>query len=295
MTNLLDVNLHEFSAMVATTLAFSTPGVLSRSISSTTTAMSNSIYSAVSAPPGTSPKETQNLVTPLNEASTVLIVGATRGIGLEFAKQLKNKGCTIIGTCRDTNNENLKELGVHIVKMDVADETSIKTAASDVDKMNLPPITHVIHNAGVYGKRIPLDQVKSTDMQDVFKINTIGPFLVAQQFARLLSPPTSTRMPIIGILTSKVGSVDDNGSGGSYAYRASKSALNNVAKSLSIDMQNEVKVVLLHPGYVRTDMTGGNGLIDVDESVSGMLKAIEATGPDTPFRFVDFKACLIPW
>lgn len=281
--------------MIATTLAFSAPGVLSRSISSTTTAMSNSVYSSISAIPNTSSKEDQTTITPLNEASTVLIVGATRGIGLEFAKQLTNKGCTVIGTCRDINNKKLKDLGVHVVKMDVADETSIKAAVSNIKKMNLSPITHIIHNAGVYGKRIPLDDVTSSDMQDVFKINTIGPFLVAQQFSCLLSPPTSNHMPIISILTSKVGSIDDNSSGGSYAYRASKSALNNVAKSLSIDMQNHAKVVLLHPGYVRTDMTGGKGLIDVDESVSGMLKAIEATGPKTAFRFVDFKACLIPW
>jgi NAD(P)-dependent dehydrogenase (short-subunit alcohol dehydrogenase family) len=92
-----------------------------------------------------------------------------------------------------------------------------------------------------------------------------------------------------------VGSVDDNMSGGAYAYRASKSALNIITKSLFCDLAGSVAVLLLHPGYVRTDMTGGQGLIDVDESVSGMLKAIEATDGSSPFRWVDFKACRIPW
>ena len=99
-------------------------------------------------------------------------------------------------------------------------------------------------------------------------------------------------------MSSKVGSVDDNGSGGAYAYRSSKSALNSIAKSLSsVDLANEARVMLLHLGYVRTDMTGGKeGFIDAKESMGGMLNAIEATDATTPgFRFVDYKACLIPW
>ena len=93
----------------------------------------------------------------------------------------------------------------------------------------------------------------------VFTINTIGPLLVAQEFVKkdLLIASTTTNTPIISILTSKVGSIDDNGSGGSYAYRSSKSAVNIIAKSLSIDLHGIASVVLLHPGYVKTDMTNG--------------------------------------
>ena len=81
-----------------------------------------------------------------------------------------------------------------------------------------------------------------------------------------------------------------------YAYRSSKAAVNQVGKSLSIDLHEQgVKVVMLHPGYVRTDMTNGNGLIDKEQSVTGLLKAIENTGSETPFRFVDYKANLMPW
>lgn len=121
---------------------------------------------------------------------------------------------------------------------------------------------------------------------------------MAQAFAPLLGrdPENDKKnLPVYSILTSKVGSVYDNTSGGTYAYRSSKSALNNIAKSLSVDLAAEASVVLLHPGFVKTDMTGGKGFIDTKESVSGMLRAIEATDATIGFRFVDFKACLIPW
>ena len=128
-----------------------------------------------------------------------------------------------------------------------------------------------------------------------YEINTIAPLLMAQNFIPLMGKRSEELYPVLSILSSKVGSVDDNGSGGAYAYRSSKSALNNIAKSLSVDLGGEARVVLLHPGYVRTDMTNGNGFIDVDESVGGMLNAVEATNVNTGFRFVDYKACLIPW
>merc|ERR1712238_308900 len=132
-------------------------------------------------------------------------------------------------------------------------------------------------------------------MMKTFAINSIAPLLVAQSFVPLLGKRSEKFYPVIAFISSKVGSVDDNGSGGAYAYRSSKSALNNIAKSLSVDLQNEVRVLLLHPGYVKTDMAGGKGFIDANESVSGMLNAVEATDGNSGFRFVDFKACLIPW
>jgi NAD(P)-dependent dehydrogenase (short-subunit alcohol dehydrogenase family) len=111
----------------------------------------------------------------------------------------------------------------------------------------------------------------------------------------LAEPSSNHPSPVVAILSSKVGSVEDNASGGLYAYRASKSAANNIAKSLSVDLADRANVVLLHPGYVRTDMTDNMGFIDPPESVAGMLKAIEATGNDTPFRWVDYKAEIIPF
>uniref|UniRef100_A0A7S1XNG1 Uncharacterized protein n=1 Tax=Phaeomonas parva TaxID=124430 RepID=A0A7S1XNG1_9STRA len=263
--------------------------------------------------PGTSEVEDQPVVTPLCEASTVMVVGGTRGIGLEFVQQLLSKGCNVIATHRGSAPPaELAALGAchagkfSTLSMDVGDEASIAAAADKLSQESTQ-LTHIIHNAGIYGPPGSLDgqerfgrpaasPTTKEAMMDVFSINAVGPFLVAQQFSKVLGAP-SGQLPIIAILTSKVGSVDDNGSGGAYAYRASKSACNIIAKSLYVDLRSEEKatMVLLHPGYVRTDMTSGKGLIDADESVAGMLRAVEATGPSVPFRFVDYKACRIPW
>lgn len=255
--------------------------------------------------------ETQEVVTPLDVQSRVLLVGASRGIGLEFARQLLGRGCSVVATHREEEPPApLSELSgagkLSFLRLDVRDEESIASAASKM-KSEGQTFTHIIHNAGIYGPTVSLDgasrfgrsaapAVTQQDMLKVFEVNAVGPLLVVQQFMPLLAAPGG-QIPIVSILTSKVGSVDDNGSGGAYAYRASKSACNIIAKSLYCDLRSEdtATLVLLHPGYVRTDMTSGRGLIDADECVTGLLRAIEATGPDTPFRWVDYKACLIPW
>ena len=267
--------------------------------------------------PGTSPVESQETVNPINSSCTVLVVGATRGIGLEFVKQCLQKGANVIATHRsDEIPSALQELTLkeesdsrgklHSLQIDLTSESSIENAASMYKSMNIGPLTHIIHNAGIYlpgssfdgtarGPRAVAPKVTKETLMRTYEINTIAPLLIAQNFVPLMEKRSDLLFPVLAILSSKVGSVDDNGSGGAYAYRSSKSALNNIAKSLSIDLGDEVRVALLHPGYVRTDMTGGKGFIDTDESVGGLLRAIEATDANTGFRFVDFKACLIPW
>ncbi|KAL3150943.1 hypothetical protein ABBQ32_000688 [Trebouxia sp. C0010 RCD-2024] len=224
----------------------------------------------------------------------VVVTGANRGLGLEWARQLVSKGNKVIGSCRNPSEAaELQKLGVaHIAKLDVADPSSIESWGRDLAGQ-VDHIDVVINNAGVYGRRVDYATVTADDMLFTYRANTIGPLLIVQQLLknRLIGKPGS----VVGNVTSKVGSVEDNGSGGSYAYRASKSALNNVNKSLSIDLGSEgVTCVLLHPGYVRTDMTGQNGLIDVDESVSGMMSVLES---DLPLngRWYDFKRETIPW
>eukprot|EP00668_Euglena_longa_P028932 GGOE01036267.1.p1 GENE.GGOE01036267.1~~GGOE01036267.1.p1 ORF type:complete len:276 (+),score=86.99 GGOE01036267.1:22-828(+) len=259
---------------------------------------------SISAPPGTLNKEVQSVVTPLDNNSSVLVVGGSQGIGLEFVKQLLPRGCTVLATHREKEAPSalaaVAGLGkLQTLQMNVADESSV-TQAADLLQACGVTLTHIIHNAGVYGKQEDFDgkqRVTKQAMLTTFEVNSVGPLLVAQAFAPLLAPSASCPLPIVSILTSKMGSVDDNGSGGSYAYRASKAACNMIAKSLYIDLRSQKKatVCLLHPGYVRTRMTGFNGFIDADECVAGLLKAIEATGPQTPFRWVDYKACLIPW
>ena len=258
-------------------------------------------YNSISVPPGEMPKEPQTAVNPIDSDSCVLVIGASRGLGLEFVEQLLKKGASVIATHRGKSVppslSNLTCDKLTFLEMDAGDEASIEEASIALKgKLGTQVgLTHIIHNAGVIGLRQGLGEVDASDMMECFRINAVGPLLTAQCFTPLFRK-NAEKPPVFAILTSKVGSIDDNGSGGIYAYRSSKAAVNQVAKSLSIDLCEEgVKCVLLHPGYVRTDMTRGNGLIDKPESIAGLLKAIENTGKDTPFRFVDFKADLIPW
>uniref|UniRef100_A0A7S4N4A4 Short-chain dehydrogenase/reductase SDR n=1 Tax=Odontella aurita TaxID=265563 RepID=A0A7S4N4A4_9STRA len=276
---------------------------------------------ARSAVPGIHETEVQPSRNPIGPNSSVLVVGGTRGIGLEFVRQCAQRGASVAATHRDGSiPEALLQLikaceddnigAVSGLQMDVADESSIQNAAMELkSREDFKPLTHIIHSAGTYlkgttfdgssrGGRPPAPPVTKDIMMDTLLINAVGPLMVAQSFVPIMgSSPEATddQLPILAVLTSKVGSIHDNGSGGTYAYRASKSALNNICKSLSVDLMGEISVVLIHPGYVRTDMTGGNGLIDVDESVSGMLRAVESTDRTVGFRFVDYKAELIPW
>jgi NAD(P)-dependent dehydrogenase (short-subunit alcohol dehydrogenase family) len=269
---------------------------------------------AIVVQPGTSPVEDQEKVNPINSSCTVLVVGANRGIGLEFVKQCLERGATVIASHRsDEVPETLRDLQseyddnkLRPLQIDLTSESSIEDAASKFQAMDIGSLTHIIHNAGIYlpgtsfdgtarGPRDAAPKVTKEVLMKTYEINTIAPLLIAQNFVPLMGKRSDSLYPVLAMLSSKVGSVDDNGSGGAYAYRSSKSALNNIAKSISIDLGDEIRVALLHPGYVRTDMTNGNGFIDTDESVSGMLNAIEATDASTGFRFVDYKACLIPW
>jgi len=270
--------------------------------------------------PGQDMVEEQPVRYPIDSRSTVLIVGGSRGIGLEFVRQCAAKGAKVIATHRSKNvppdlqslveRNRQKKSNVETLCVDVSDETSVANAAQELAKRsNFDRLTHIIHSAGVYpigmsldgtarGGRPPQPQVTKDDMMTSYLINAVGPLLVAQAFSPLLGRnPDSpeTHLPVYSILSSKVGSVYDNTSGGTYAYRSSKAAVNNICKSLSVDLAGIASVICLHPGYVRTDMTGGKGLIDADESVTGMLRAVEATDRTVGFRFVDYKACIIPW
>jgi len=130
---------------------------------------------------------------------------------------------------------------------------------------------------------------------DTFRVNTVGPLLVAQAMVASGKFGGGDDKAILANVTSKMGSIDDNGSGGSYAYRASKCALNIVTKSLSIDLQDKnIDTILLHPGWVRTDMTNGRGLIDDVTSVKGMISVLEDQ-PELNGKWFDYKHEAIPW
>jgi NAD(P)-dependent dehydrogenase (short-subunit alcohol dehydrogenase family) len=247
----------------------------------------------------------------------VVVTGANRGIGLEFCKQIlaKSDGNSVVASCRDPSAATdltalQKEMGASrlaIVALDVADEKSIakwaeSLAALEPVKAHGGSISVVINNAGTTGtdgySKWELQDMTADEMMHVYRINTIGPMLVTQQLVKrgLVGSSAEGPVSLVGNVTSKVGSVDDNGSGKGYAYRASKAALNIVNKSMSIDLADRgVWCQLLHPGWVRTRMTEGRGLIDADESAAGLIKAMEGEYGPINGCWYDYKGDEIPW
>jgi NAD(P)-dependent dehydrogenase (short-subunit alcohol dehydrogenase family) len=238
------------------------------------------------------------------ENATVCVTGANRGIGLELCKMFLSKGNVVNAACRRSSDE-LEALRatsggrLKISSLDVSDEGSIERWARELKASGTTHLDVVVNNAGVVGTdgytKWDLDDMTQEEMLYVFKVNTCGPVLVVKYLVRegLLGGDSDS---LVGNVTSKVGSVDDNGSGRGYAYRASKSALNNCNKSMSIDLaEQNVHFALLHPGWVRTDMTEGRGLIDAEESAAGLISVLEGKFGDCETTWFDYKGDAIPW
>jgi short-subunit dehydrogenase len=203
---------------------------------------------------------------------TALITGANRGIGLEFARQLKNKGYYTIGCCRHPSKATeLNELANEVFQLDVTNDDDITTLKQALKGR---PIDLLVNNAGISGERgVTIGNVDRENFINVLNINCVS---VVKLSDALLPNLKSSIDKNILVISSRMGSISDNDSGRSYAYRASKAALNCVMRSFAIDVKAEgIHVMLIHPGWVKTDMSGENGLIDVQTSVSGMFKQAE--------------------
>jgi len=221
---------------------------------------------------------------------TALVTGSNRGIGLELCKQLKQRGFHVIATCRHPSAE-LNALGVEIIdQVDVSDPESLQALAQ---KLAGRKLDWLINNAGIAGglglRDIDANTVES--FQRMYQVNSLGPLLTTQALLENLSSGSK-----VGLVTSRMGSIDDNDSGGSYAYRMSKAALNAAGKSLSIDLKPKgIAVAILHPGWVRTDMTGHGGLIDTDESARGLLDRMAELTLATSGTFWHMNGEVLPW
>lgn len=229
--------------------------------------------------------------------STYLITGSNRGIGLEFVRKLAERGETVIATCRDRSRaEDLQRLSqeqerVEIHELDVADAQSISSFGSQLGDR---PVDVLINNAGVYGPReAGFGKLDEADWQQVLQVNSVAPLLLTQKLMASLRAGSDKKLVFI---TSKMGSIGDNGGGGQYIYRSSKAALNAAVKSLSIDLADDgFKVAMLHPGWVLTDMGGSNALIDTDTSVRGMLEVIDGMSAGNSGQFTAYDGQSIPW
>ncbi|MFT4709065.1 MAG: NAD(P)-dependent dehydrogenase (short-subunit alcohol dehydrogenase family) [Bacteroidia bacterium] len=218
--------------------------------------------------------------------STYLITGANRGIGLELCRQLVAKGDQVLATCRTTSPE-LNALGVTVFEdVNVGDDESVKSFAQQLEGQQLDVI---INNAGIL-LADGLDAVDMDQIRQQLEVNTLGPLRMAIGLRGNLD-----RGGKFVIITSLMGSISDNGSGGYYGYRMSKAAVNAVGMSLSKDLHDSgIAVGLLHPGMVATEMTGGRG-IAVETSVSGLLARVDELTLESTGSFRHQDGQDLPW
>lgn len=203
---------------------------------------------------------------------TALITGANKGIGLEFSRQLKEKGYYIMGCCRHpAKASSLEQFADEMMPLDVASDKDIMAL---VEALHDRPIDLLINNAGISGEQgVTVGNVHRENFLNVLNVNCVS---VVKICDALLSNVQKSVEKNILIVSSQMGSISENNQGRSYAYRASKAALNCAMRSFAIDVQAAgVHVMLIHPGWVKTDMGGENALIDVQTSVAGMLKQAE--------------------
>lgn len=220
--------------------------------------------------------------------ATFLVTGANRGIGTEYCRQLKARGDTVIAACRTASAE-LAALGVRI-EQDV-DITSDAAVAGLLQRLDGLAIDGLIHNAGIL-ERTSLEDLDPISLRRQFEVNAVAPL----RLTRALLPQLPAGAKVI-LMTSRMGSIADNSSGGSYGYRMSKVALCMAGKSLAIDLAPRgIAVAILHPGLVRTRMTGFTAQgISVEQSVQGLLARIDALNLASSGSFWHANGELLPW
>jgi NAD(P)-dependent dehydrogenase (short-subunit alcohol dehydrogenase family) len=216
-----------------------------------------------------------------------VITGASRGIGLELVRQLQARGDEVVGVCRRPSAA-LLELGVRVVEgVDVCSDEDVERLARELQGSRIDVL---INNAGIL-TRESLDDLDFERMRRQFEVNALGPLRVTAALLPMLGSGSK-----VAIITSRMGSIEDNTSGGRYGYRMSKAAVNMAGRSLAHDLQPRgIDVVILHPGFVRTDMTGGEGLIDAAESAAGLIARIDELGPSSSGTFWHQNGERLPW
>jgi NAD(P)-dependent dehydrogenase (short-subunit alcohol dehydrogenase family) len=218
--------------------------------------------------------------------TTVLITGANRGIGLEMASQYEARGDEVIAVCRHSSPE-LQSMGVEV--FDGVDVTSGESLGGLTDALRGRRIDRLVNNAGIL-ERDALDDLDFEAIERQFRVNALGPLRVTAALRPLLGEGSS-----VFIITSRMGSIEDNTSGGYYGYRMSKAAVNIVCKSLSIDLKDAgIAVFLLHPGYVATDMTGRQG-IPAEQAAAGLIERMDTLQLEQTGTFWHQEGYALPW
>jgi NAD(P)-dependent dehydrogenase (short-subunit alcohol dehydrogenase family) len=219
----------------------------------------------------------------------VLVIGASRGLGLEFVRQYREAGDAVTASARDDAGlERLRGLGATPIRLDIADAAGSSGLAWQIDGARFDV---AIVNAGVSGERVaPLEPPEVENFDAVMHANVLGPMRVIAQIAAALAPAAG-----LAVLSSRMGSIGGRTSASSWLYRASKAAVNSVLKDAALTLGDRAACVALHPGWVRTDMGGAGADIDAATSVAGMRRVIAGLGPADSGAFFDYAGKAIPW
>ena len=216
-----------------------------------------------------------------------VVTGANRGIGLALVRELRLRGAAVVAVCRHTSPA-LQALGLRVEGgIDVADPRSWSDLAS---RLARDEIELLVHNAGI-GRFESLEDATPESTLAQFQVNAMAPLFLTRALLPRMAPHAK-----VALVSSRMGSIGDNGSGGYYGYRMSKAALNAAGASLAHDLKPKgIAVVILHPGAVRTDMTDGQGAIDSGTSARGLLKRMDELELGSTGRFLHAEGTVLPW
>ncbi|MGF1607934.1 MAG: SDR family oxidoreductase [Kiloniellales bacterium] len=224
---------------------------------------------------------------------TVLVTGANRGIGLEFARAYAADGWAVHACCRHPDKaKELKALrkSVKTHRLDVTDGLQVASLARELADT---PIDLLINNAGIYGPRAGFGETDYDDWLEVLKVNSLAPLRMVERFVEHVA---NSERKLIANISSRMGSITESSSGGNYIYRSSKAALNMVTKTLSVDLaERGITVVSFHPGWVQTDMGGENATITPTDSVKGMRGVIAGLTQQDSGSFLNFDGSPVAW
>jgi NAD(P)-dependent dehydrogenase (short-subunit alcohol dehydrogenase family) len=217
-----------------------------------------------------------------------VVTGANRGIGLALTSLLKQRGYEVVAVCR-SSSPALQALGVSVIDgVDVSDPAGVDKLAAALAGRE---IALLINNAGILLWDTGFEQLKLEDVQRQFEVNALGPLRVTQALRASLGKGSK-----VALITSRMGSIGDNGSGGAYGYRMSKAALNMAGTSLAHDLKSAgIAVAILHPGMVKTEMIGGAGQIEPEDAAKGLLARIDALTLASSGGFWHQNGERLPW
>ena len=224
--------------------------------------------------------------------SNILIIGANRGLGLEFAKQYSELGHHVFATTRDKSKSDqlVAIANTTVFELDLNKDKSID---SFIDEMSSIKIDILIHNSGIFRDEQLSEDLEIDAWMNEMRINAITPIILARKLKKNVLAGEDKKIIFI---SSQMGSIDDNYSGRFYFYRSSKSALNSAAKSLAIDWKDKnISVLMLHPGWVKTDMGGESAKLEIPDSIQHMIQVISDLNLETSGSFVNYEGNKLEW